>query len=129
MTISIFIQSIISFLAIDAIWISQVATPWMKKSTPHLMSTSPNIYAAIAFYLLYTFTLLYLFVIPAITHKIGYQTLAFQTFLFGLTAYATYDLTNLAVMKGYPTSMAIADMLWGGFLTMITALIVYKLNT
>ena len=73
--------------------------------------------------------LLILFVIPGLAHKVGYQTLAFRTFLFGFTAYATYDLTNLAVMKGYPTSMAIADMIWGGILTMVTAIIIYKLNS
>lgn len=126
--VKLLIESLITFLALDATWITQVATPWMKKSVPHLMSATPNIYAAIAFYFLYLGVLLILFIIPGLSHKVGYQTLAFQTFLFGFTAYATYDLTNLAVMKGYPLSMALADMLWGGILTMVTSLIIYKLN-
>ena len=129
MFIKLLLESLFTFLALDAAWISQVATPWMKKAVPHLMSPTPNLVAAVAFYLLYLSTLLILFVLPALTHKVGYQTLAFQTFLFGFTAYATYDLTNLAVMKGYPTSMAIADMIWGGILTMVTAIIIYKLNS
>ena len=129
MFIKLLLESLVTFLALDAAWISQVATPWMKKAVPHLMSANPNILAAVAFYILYLSTLLILFLIPALTHKVGYQTLAFQTFLFGFTAYATYDLTNLAVMKGYPASMAIADMIWGGILTMVTALIIYKLNS
>jgi len=129
MFIKLLLESLVTFLALDAAWISQVAIPWMKKAVPHLMSANPNILAAVAFYILYLSTLLILFLIPALTHKVGYQTLAFQTFLFGFTAYATYDLTNLAVMKGYPTSMAIADMIWGGILTMVTALIIYKLNS
>ena len=129
MFIKFLIESLVTFLALDAAWISQVATPWMKKAVPHLMSPTPNLLAAIAFYILYLSTLLILFLIPALTHKVGYQTLAFQTFLFGFTAYATYDLTNLAVMKGYPNSMTIADMIWGGILTMVTAIIIYKLNS
>ena len=124
----LFFQSIIAFLAIDMVWITQVASPWMKKSVPHLMAQSPNLIAALVFYVIYLLALLYLIVIPALNQKIGYQLLATQSFIFGFTAYATYDLTNLAVMKGYPVSMAIADMLWGGLLTMLTALIVYKLN-
>ena len=128
MFVKLLLESIFAFLALDAVWISQVATPWMKKAVPHLMATTPNIWAAIAFYILYLSALLILFLIPALNQKIGYQTLAFQSFLFGFTAYATYDLTNLAVMKGYPASMAIADMVWGGILTMVTALIIYKLN-
>lgn len=128
MFIKLFFESLITFLVLDAAWITQVATPWMKKTVPHLMSATPNIYAAIAFYILYLSVLLILFIIPGINNKIGYQTIAFQTFLFGFTAYATYDLTNLAVMRGYPLPMALADMFWGGFLTMITSLIIYKLN-
>lgn len=128
MFIKLFVESAVTFLVLDAAWITQVATPWMKKSVPHLMANNLNILAAVAFYILYLSVLLILFIIPGLTHKVGYQTLAFQTFLFGFTAYATYDLTNLAVMKGYPASMAIADMVWGGLLTMVTALIIYKLN-
>jgi len=128
MFLKLLLESLITFLALDAAWITQVASPWMKKSVPHLMSATPNMWAAIAFYLLYLSVLLVLFIIPGLTHKIGYQTIAFQTFLFGFTAYATYDLTNLAVMKGYPLSMALADMFWGGLLTMVTALIIYKIN-
>ncbi len=129
MFVKLLLESLVTFLALDAVWISQVATPWMKKAVPPLMSESPNLWAAGAFYLLYLSILLVLFIIPALTHKLGYQTLAFQSFLFGFAAYATYDLTNLAVMKGYPLSMAIADMIWGGLLTMVTALIIYKINT
>lgn len=129
MFVKLLIESLLTFLLLDAAWISQIATPWMKKTVPHLMATSPNVLAAVAFYLLYLSVLLILFILPGLSHKVGYQTIAFQTFLFGFTAYATYDLTNLAVMRGYPTSMAIADMIWGGVLTMITSLIIYKLNS
>jgi uncharacterized membrane protein len=92
------------------------------------MATTPNMWAAIAFYFLYLSILLILFIIPGLAQKVGYQTITFQTFLFGFACYATYDLTNLAVMRGYPLSMALADMFWGGLLTMITALIIYKVN-
>lgn len=122
------VQSLLIFLAIDAVWITQVASPWMKRVVPHLMSPSPNLWAALAFYLIYLATLLYLIIMPALSHKLGYQTIALQSFLFGFAAYATYDLTNLAVMKGYPLSLALADMLWGGILTMLTALIIYRIN-
>ncbi len=123
------LQSLIAFLVLDAVWISQVASPWMKKTVPHLMSASPNLLAAGAFYVIYLSALLFLVVMPGISHKVGYQALAVQAFVFGFAAYATYDLTNLAVMKNYPWTMAVADMAWGGILTMITALVIYKLNT
>jgi uncharacterized membrane protein len=34
-----------------------------------------------------------------------------------LIAYATYDLTNLATLKGFPASIALIDMLWGTFIS------------
>ena len=126
--IKLLAESLVTFLVLDALWITQVASPWMKKAVPHLMSATPNWLAAVAFYLLYLGILLALFLIPGINNKVGYQTIAFQSFLFGLACYATYDLTNLAVMKGFPLSMALADMIWGATVTMLTALIIYKLN-
>ena len=128
MFLKLFIQSLITFLAIDSIWITQVASPWMKKTVPYLMSATPNMLAAGLFYLIYLSTLLYLLVIPALTTKIPLYTLLTQSFLFGFAAYATYDLTNLAVMRGYTWGLALADMFWGGILTMLTVLIIYKLN-
>lgn len=92
------------------------------------MSTTPNLLAAGLFYIIYLSTLLYLILIPALSTKLPLNTLLTQSFIFGFAAYATYDLTNLAVMRGYTWGLALADMFWGGLLTMITVFIVYKLN-
>ena len=35
--------------------------------------------------------------------------------LLGLVAYGTYDLTNLATLKGWSVRMALADTAWGCF--------------
>ena len=37
--------------------------------------------------------------------------------LFGLIAYATYDLTNQATLRVWPTHLTLADMAWGAFAT------------
>ena len=127
MFFKLLLESLIAFLAIDSLWITQVASPWMKKAVPHLMADNPNFLAAGAFYIIYLSTLLYLIVIPGLSQPLA--SLAWKSFLFGFAAYATYDLTNLAVMKNFPWTMALADMLWGGILTMLTALIIYKITT
>jgi uncharacterized membrane protein len=128
MFIKLLISSLPTFLAIDSIWIYFVASPWMKKAVPHLMSSSPNLLAALGFYIIYLGVLIYLILLPALAQKSAYPDLTLRSFLFGLAAYATYDLTNLAVMRGFPVSMALADMIWGGCVTTITTLIIYKLN-
>jgi len=49
--------------------------------------------------------------------------------LLGLIAYGTYDLTNLAVMKGFTTKIAIIDMIWGTVLTGTVAALTVLLGT
>lgn len=127
MFIKLLIESLLTFLAIDSVWIGFVASPWMKKTIPHLMADKPNLVAALIFYLVYLSSLIILFINPHLSDSSA-QALAWKSFLFGMTAYLTYDFTNLAVMKGYPWGIALADTLWGGVLTMTTALIIWKLN-
>ncbi len=38
--------------------------------------------------------------------------------VLGLAAYGTYDITNLAVLKGWPVIVTVVDMVWG---TLVTA--------
>ena len=45
--------------------------------------------------------------------------------LFGLVAYATYDLTNLAVLKGYSPTIAVIDLAWGMVITAAAASAAY----
>ena len=33
--------------------------------------------------------------------------------LFGFFAYATYDLTNLATLRGWPLGLSLVDIAWG----------------
>jgi len=40
---------------------------------------------------------------------------------FGLVAYGTYDLTNLAALAAWPLGLTLIDMLWGTFLTAAVA--------
>jgi uncharacterized membrane protein len=129
MFIKLLLQSLIVFLTIDALWITQVAAPWMKKTVPHLLADKTNFTAAIIFYLLYLSILLVLILMPSLANKNAWQTIVSKAFLFGLAAYATYDLTNLSVMKNFPWTMAVADMFWGGLLTTLTTLIVWKINS
>lgn len=129
MFLKLLIESFVAFLAIDLVWITQVASPWMKRATPHLLAPSPNLWAALLFYVIYLASLIYLIIMPGLTQKIGPQTLALQSFIFGVAAYSTYDLTNLAILKNYPWTMALADIIWGGLLTMVTTLIIYQLNS
>ena len=39
--------------------------------------------------------------------------------VLGLAAYGTYDITNMATLKNWPTTMSLVDMVWGTILTAV----------
>jgi uncharacterized membrane protein len=41
--------------------------------------------------------------------------------MFGFFIYASYDLTNLALLKDWPLDMSIIDMTWGTVLSGVSA--------
>jgi uncharacterized membrane protein len=47
----------------------------------------------------------------------------FKSALYGLLTYGTYDLTNLALIKDWPLSVTIVDMIWGVTVSVIVGTI------
>jgi uncharacterized membrane protein len=84
------------------------------------MADTPNMPAAVAFYLVYIFGVLFFAVRPALAAgdwRVGLLNGA----LFGFFAYATYDLTNLATLKGWSLPVSLVDIAWGAVLSAIAA--------
>ena len=103
------------FFIIDMTWLGLVAKNFYAKQLGTLMRTDIQWTAAIVFYLLFI-TGLVLFVIqPAITSESWVRALTMGA-LFGLIAYATYDLTNLATLKNWPLTVTLVDLAWGAVL-------------
>lgn len=106
------------FAVIDVVWIGTVAYEFYKQQLGDLMADEVNIPAAVGFYLLYVLGALIFVVAPALKLETGGVSHALiYGALFGFFCYMTYDLTNLAVMKGFPTMMVYVDIAWGTFVT------------
>ncbi len=101
-----------TFLVLDLIWLGFVANGFYRSAMGPLMADSINLPAAVAFYVLYTIGVLIFVVAPALETG-GWPRALMMGALFGLIAYATYDLTSLAVIRGFPAGMAFVDMAWG----------------
>jgi uncharacterized membrane protein len=87
-----------TLLIIDLPWLGIVAQPLYQQGIGHLMAPQFNLPAAIAFYLVYAAGLVYF----AVHGARGLRHAALRGALFGFVAYATYDLTNLATLRGWP---------------------------
>lgn len=109
-----------TFLVIDAIWLTTVAIGEFQRHLGPILQPQPSLPAAGLFYLIYAAGLLYLAVMPALASASWSQALT-RGAVLGLTAYATFDLTNLAVIKGWPASLAAMDMAWGTLLSAVSA--------
>jgi uncharacterized membrane protein len=108
--------ALILFMGIDLIWLMGPGRPIYMAEIGSLLRSQPNLGAALAFYFLYTSGLTFFAVMPGLKATLPLQALGLGA-LFGLMAYATYDLTNLAVMNGFTTRIAMIDMAWGSVLS------------
>jgi len=124
MFIKLYIIALPVFFAIDMIWLGLVAKNFYKSQNGFLMKPDINWTAAILFYLLFIVGLV-LFVIMPATEKASWMHALLFGALFGLIAYATYDLTNLATLKDWPLLVTIVDLAWGATLGALVSFITY----
>ena len=112
----LYLLSFVSLIGLDAIWLTKVSPKLYKEQIGHLMAAKPNLAAAGLFYLIYIFGLVVFIVQPAV-QKESIMYAATRGALFGLVAYATFDLTSLAVLKDWPIKITVIDLIWGSVLT------------
>jgi uncharacterized membrane protein len=110
--IKLYFVTLAAFLAIDAVWLALVARTFYSRYLDWLMATHPNWLAALAFYLLFVVGVLVFVVVPGVEDG-SLRTTLLRGALFGLIAYGTYDLTNLATVKNWPLTITVVDMAWG----------------
>ena len=84
------------------------------------MSTEPKLIAGLAFYVLYALGVCIFVVVPALSKQSWIYAVQYGA-LFGFFCYMTYDLTNLAVIRNFPTGLAFIDIAWGSAVTAVTA--------
>ncbi|MEM8833885.1 MAG: DUF2177 family protein [Pseudomonadota bacterium] len=115
-----YIVTAVVFLAIDFVWLAYIATNMFQTSLGHLLAEKPNLLIAAGFYIFYCVGIVFFAVMPALD-KGQWVTAALYGGLFGLMAYGTYEMTNLATLRDWPVKTAIIDMVWGMGLTGLSA--------
>ena len=104
------------FLIVDILWLSYAVKSFYKPNIGQLLNDKPVMWAAILFYLVYMIVLSAIVLNPALQSESVFYAF-WAGCLFGFAAYGTYNLTNMATIKGWSVNVVIVDMLWGGFLT------------
>ncbi len=124
----LYVITFVIFLVIDLIWLNLIAKNLYQKEIGSLLLKNPNLFPALLFYLLFIFALLILILIPGIESGSLGKTLIFAA-IFGLTTYATYDLTNLATLDGWNLKITVIDLIWGTSVSTLTTFLGYLIGS
>lgn len=116
------IATVLCFSALDFIWLGTVAFDFYQSEIGPLLLESPNWNAGLSFYLMYMIGIFYFAVMPGVKARSALKGLA-NGALFGLMAYGTYDLTNMATLSGWSWTVVAVDMAWGAFATGLTGFV------
>ena len=121
---AIYLTFLIALIAIDLVWLLGIAKNLYRNEMGDLMASEPKLLAGLAFYLLYALGVCIFVIAPALSKQSWLYALQYGA-LFGLFCYMTYDLTNLAVIRNFPTQLAFVDIAWGSFVTALCAALAY----
>jgi uncharacterized membrane protein len=106
----------VTMVALDLVWVGGVAKSVYDKLGP-LKRDAPSLPAAGLFYAMYcTATFLH-----AVRPSPTVGAAAMRGAGIGLVAYATYELTNAAVIRDWPPALVPVDTLWGVVLSAAAA--------
>lgn len=119
-----YVATAIVFFGLDFIWLSTMSGGFYRRRIGDLLMDQPNFAVAGTFYVFYVVGIVYFAVLPALNAE-SWPTALVGGALLGLIAYGTYDMTNLATLKGWSISMSVVDMAWGTMLTAVSALCGY----
>ena len=119
-----YLLTTVVFFAIDMVWLGFVAKNMYRKYLGALLSDTVNWSAAIIFYLIFIVGIFIFVICPAVEKQSVVRAVLLGA-VFGLIAYATYDLTNYATLKGFPLNIVFIDLAWGAVLTALVSLAGY----
>ncbi len=119
--------TLVAFLAIDAVWLTTMSQRLYRRYIGDILVNGFNPVPAALFYLIYIAGIVFFATTPAFSTG-KWTTAALNGALYGFFAYATYDLTNQATIRGWPTIITIADIFWGSLLSSIAATLGFLLT-
>lgn len=117
-----YVCAFVVFSGVDLVWLTLMGNRFYRPILGDILLPEANLKAAAAFYLLYPIGLTIFAVAPAL--KTGeVKSAAVMGALFGLFAYATYDLTNQATVRNWSLTLTLVDVAWGTLLSGFAAVI------
>ncbi len=115
-----YFAALASLAVLDGLWLGLVSREFYKARIGQLLLEQPVWSIAIVFYLIHAVGIAVFAVSPALAAG-SWTTAALYGALFGFCAYATYDITNLATLRGWSMAVSFVDLAWGAVATAAAA--------
>lgn len=109
------------FIVVDLVWLVVIARKLYKKYLGYIMTDKVRWGAALIFYVIFIAGLVFFAIMPASNALMA----MLYGGLLGFLGYATYDLTNLATLKGWPIAVTIIDLIWGTSLGAVVSVLTF----
>jgi uncharacterized membrane protein len=115
-----YVGTLATLCILDLLWLGVAAKAFYQSQIGSLLLDRPQWGAAVLFYVLFAAGVVIFVVAPALDAG-SWRRALLHGALFGFVAYAAYDLTNLATLKGWTIAVTIVDLLWGAVFTGLAA--------
>jgi uncharacterized membrane protein len=119
-----YIAALIVFGILDAIWLTTMSSRLYRPALGEILLDKLRIAPAVLFYFLYPIGLVVFAAMPAVRSGSAGTALAYGA-LFGLLAYATYDLTNYATLRNWTLQITVIDLIYGTVVAALTSVSAY----
>ena len=116
-----YLLTFLFFLIVDMLWLGVIAKNIYQKYLGGFLTDNVNWTAAVVFYFIFVVGISIFVIYPSVNNGSVYQAILMGA-LFGFFTYATYDLTNLATLKGWPLPIVFIDIIWGSVLSAVVSL-------
>jgi uncharacterized membrane protein len=121
-----FVAALVVLAVLDFAWLGFIARDFYASRLGPLLREQPLWAAAILFYLVHAAAIA-TFAVPLALAQPGWAAAILYGAALGFCAYAAYDLTNLATLRGWPLSVTLVDLAWGTFVTAVATTVAFAL--
>ncbi len=113
----LYLTTLMVMLPLDFLFLGILAKDFFRSQVGPALG-DVNVLAAVIFYLLYP-----LGIVIFVSYAAGanWQHTLLYGALFGFFCYATFDLTAMALLKGWTWPTTLVDLAWGTFMTATAA--------
>jgi uncharacterized membrane protein len=115
-----YLAALVVLALVDGVWLGVISREFYKARLGALLLDQPVWIAAILFYLVHAAGI-FVFPVQMASGAGSWTTALLYGALFGFFAYAVYDLTNLATLRGWPVAVTVVDLAWGTLATAVAA--------